>query len=432
VQVNERFDRTRVQISTDGTSWQTIFESHGTGDEWRKREVSLTDFLDGSGPVQMRFWFDTITATFNETEGWFVDDVQLRTAKLALPGAEQNAPNLVAQAINLGFNPPNPADGDAVTVNATVLNNGNADARGVVVQFVDATGETPAPIGAPQTVAEIAAGSSGVARITYDTARTCAAPPVSGEGLCERKIQVIVDPSNFIPESNEADNQATRVLAVAPVPAPNLIVSISNIGSDPAPANSGDQVTLYATIINGGDADASDVLIQFFNVTNSNQVLPIGDPQRIAAIPAGGSGRAQVTLDTSGLVVGQRIRVDADPNNLIAESKESDNTATKTLEIRPPAAPNLTLPTGNVGINPASPTEGDEVRLTATVLNQGSVDAAAVLVQFLDATTTPATPIGQQQTIASIPAGGSGVAEVIFDTTNACSPPNVGGRWRGM
>lgn len=419
VQVNDRFDRTRVQVSSDGKSWATVFESHGTSDEWRRREVSLTDFLDGSGSVQVRFWFDTITSSFNEYEGWYVDDVQVRTAKLALPGRERTIPNLVIQTLNIGFNPPSPVDGDSVTVNATILNNGTADARGVMVQFVDATGETPIPIGPPQTVAEVAAGSSGIARIAYDTSGLCASPPAAGGagGGCEKKIQVIVDPNNFIPESNEADNRASRALTVTPAPAPNLTVSSSNIGFDPSPANSGAQVTVYATILNTGDADAADVVVQFFDATSSSQTRPIGEPQSIALIPAGGSGGAQVTFDTSGFTADRRIRVDADPNNFIAESKESDNSTTKSLDIEPPAAPNLTLPTGNVGVSPLAPTAGDEVRLTATVLNRGSVDATDVLVQFLDATTSPAVPIGQQQTIASIPAGSSGVAEVVFDTT---------------
>ena len=418
VQVNDRFDRTRVQVSGDGKSWETVFESHGTSDEWRRREVSLSDFLDGSGSVQVRFWFDTITSSFNEYEGWYVDDVQVLTAKLALPGQGRTAPNLVIQTLNIGFNPPSPVDGDSVTLNATILNNGTADARGVMVQFVDATGETPVPIGPPQTVAEVAAGSSGIARMTYDTAGTCAAPPSSTATGCERKIQVIVDPNNFIPESNEADNRATRALTVTPAPAPNLYVSSSHIGFDPSPANAGAQVTVYATILNIGDADASDVVVQFFDATSSSQTTPIGQPQSIDLIPAGGSGRVQVTFDTSGFDADRRIKVDADPNNFIAESKESDNSTTKTLDIVPPASPNLTLPTGNVGVSPLTPTEGDEVRLTATVLNRGSVDATDVLVQFLDATSSPAVPIGQQQTIASIPAGSSGVAEVTFDTTD--------------
>ncbi|MCL4834692.1 MAG: S8 family serine peptidase [Caldilineaceae bacterium] len=428
VQVNERFDRTRVQVSTDGKSWQTVFESHGTSDEWRKRQVSLTEFLDGGNSVQVRFWFDTITGSFNEYEGWYIDDVQVLTAKLALPGQEKTAPNLVIQTLNIGFNPASPTDGQAVTVNATILNNGSADARGVMVQFVDATGETPVPIGQPQTVAEVAAGSSGIARISYDTDGLCSPPNVGGAGggSCERKIQVIVDPNNFIPESNEADNRATRALTVTPAPAPNLYVSSSNIGFDPSPANAGAQVTIYATILNTGDADAADVLVQFFDATTSSQTTPIGTPQSIDLIPAGGSGRVQVTFDTSGFDADRRIRVDADPNNFIAESKETDNSTTKSLDIEPPAAPNLTLPTGNVGVSPSTPSAGDEVRLTATVLNRGSVDAVDVLVQFLDATTSPALPIGQQQTIASIPAGSSGVAEVIYDTTNACSPPAAG------
>ncbi|MCB0085755.1 MAG: S8 family serine peptidase, partial [Caldilineaceae bacterium] len=74
VQENLRFDRTRVQVSTDGNSWKTVFESHGTADKWEQRTISLGDDVDLSGgSLQVRFWFDTVNDRFNEFEGWYVD-----------------------------------------------------------------------------------------------------------------------------------------------------------------------------------------------------------------------------------------------------------------------------------------------------------------------------------------------------------------------
>ncbi|MBV7328953.1 hypothetical protein KFU94_11950 [Chloroflexi bacterium TSY] len=46
VQSSTRFDRTRVQVSSDGVAWKTVFESHGTKDEWEQRTVSLAEFVD--------------------------------------------------------------------------------------------------------------------------------------------------------------------------------------------------------------------------------------------------------------------------------------------------------------------------------------------------------------------------------------------------
>ena len=170
VQKNTRFDRTRVQISTDGTTWRTVYESHGTEGRWARRDVDLSQSLDESGSIQVRFWFDTIDETFNENEGWYIDDVQVVTAKLQLPGEKQLMPNLVAQSVNIGFNPAQPLAGEATTIHGTVINNGNADARAVIVQFVDVSDEEAAiPIGQPQRIAEIPVGGSGVVQVQYDT-----------------------------------------------------------------------------------------------------------------------------------------------------------------------------------------------------------------------------------------------------------------------
>jgi uncharacterized repeat protein (TIGR01451 family) len=405
VQTNEEFDRTRVQVSTDGEAWQTVFESHGTEDAWAKRTVSLTPFIQRSGVVYIRFWFDTVNDRFNNFEGWYVDDVQVQVAKLARPGEEQPMANLVVRSENIGFNPHTPVEGDQVTIHAVILNDGRDEANDVAVYVADVTDGEPMPIGQPQMISTIPAGGSGAIDVTYDA---------TGK-LGDRKIQVVVDPSNFVPENSNTDNSAEATLTVAPRPAANLGIEAANIGFDPAPASPGDQVTVYATIRNDGSADATDVQVQIADSTGTG-MIPIGALQVIDIIPAGGSATLQVTYDTAGLSGDRDISVTVDPNNILAEPSESDNTAEKRLSLIPPSAPNLVMLKTNIGFEPNNPTAGTVVTLRATVLNDGNTEAREVLVQFVDGTNNAATPIGEQQTIEVIPAGGSGIAEVTYDT----------------
>ena len=67
----------------------------------------------------------------------------------------------------------------------------------------------------------------------------------------------------------------------------------------------------------------------------------------------------------------------------------------------------------NVGFSNANPGPGEEVEVTATVLNNGTAPAENVVVQFVDATGGN-VPIGASQVISSIPDGGSGVATIAF------------------
>ncbi|NJN81426.1 MAG: hypothetical protein HC802_03510 [Caldilineaceae bacterium] len=405
VESGASFDRTRLQISTDGVKWETIFETHGTEDKWVKRQVSLEPYVKKGGTIHFRYWFDTIDDKFNNFEGWYIDDVQVLVAKEDQVET-QPLPNLVMQEANIGINPAQPIDGDPVTINAVVLNSGSADANEVLVQFVDVTDGVTLPIGELQVIATIPAGASGVAQAIYDsTGRTG-----------DRDIQVVVDPHNFVAESNESDNKATKKIAITAPPKPNLVMTTANIGFDPPEPSDGDPVTINATVLNTGATDASDVVVQFVDGTGVSSA-PIDAPQVLDSIPAGGSATVQITYDTTGLSGSRTIEVIVDPNNAVPETDLSDNSAKATLKMIDLPAPNLVVQAANIGFNPANPTVGHGVIIHVTVLNDGAVDAAEVLIQFVDATNSGLVPIGQQQVIEAIPAGGSGTAQVEYDTS---------------
>ncbi len=315
-------------------------------------------------------------------------------------------PNLQMQASNIGFNPPQATDGDEVMLNAAVLNNGPADAHDVTVQFVDITDGSTTPIGAPQTIGMIPAGSSATAQLAYaSTGKTG-----------ERKVQVVVDPNNFIPETDEGDNKAVASLSVAPPPTPNLKVLPGNLKFKPAEPQQGNLVTITVTILNDGTAAANDVVVQLTELT-SGSPLPIGTEQLIDTIAAGSSTTLHVMYDDTEVAGERTIQVVVDPTNIIAESDENDNSATKPMLVLAPIIPNLVIQPSNLVFSPTQPIEGDPVTLTVTVLNQGTGDTNGVVVLFSDVTDGGSDPIGEPQTIQAIVAGGSGTAQVIFDTT---------------
>ena len=225
---------------------------------------------------------------------------------------------------------------------------------------------------------------------------------------------MVIDPNNFVAERNEADNTAVRILDVAEAPAPNLYVDSGNIGFDPASPQPGEQVTILATIINNGTADAESVVVQF----REGRTTPVALNQVIDSIPAGSSAVARVTYDSSTSSGDPSITVTADPDNYITELDESDNNASKTLTLQSDTEPNLELSSGNIGIAPSNPVEGDEVTIYATIRNAGDSEVQDVQVQFLDANRSPAAPIAALQVIPSIAPGSSGVASIRFDTSN--------------
>ena len=96
------------------------------------------------------------------------------------------------------------------------------------------------PIGQPQLIDLLTPGASAAIEVTYDTAG------LSGD----RKVRVVLDPQNTIAESDEDDNDAQATLELATTTLPNLSLSTSNVGFDPAEPSMGDDVTVIATIFN--------------------------------------------------------------------------------------------------------------------------------------------------------------------------------------
>ncbi|MBV7339679.1 hypothetical protein KFU94_67995 [Chloroflexi bacterium TSY] len=315
------------------------------------------------------------------------------------------APNLVMLSNNIKFHPMLPVEGDEVRISALVLNNGSAPAEDVLVQFIDITSGTAVPIGREMFIDFIAIGESGSVEVTYKT----------DNWDSSRKIQVLVDSNNLIAETNEGDNEAMKTLAVTAGSAANLVMLPENIGFNPSEANDGEMVLIHATVLNRGTTDASNIVVQFVNVT-TGRPLPIGQPQLIESIPMGASGTTQVTLDTSGQAGEHRIRVLVDPTNFIVETDETDNRATQTLMVNESARSNLLVQSANIGFNPTRPVEGEPVSMTVTIQNDGSVDADGVLVQFADVTDGTLQPVDKKQIIDLIPAGGTATVQGTYET----------------
>ncbi len=403
---SEAFDRTRVQISTDeGATWTTVFESHNTNDEWVKRSVSLTPFVGDAQALQVRYWFDSVDNRFNNLEGWYIDDVSVVVAEKGVPGAGPSQPNLFMQESNIGLSDPSPAQGDEITVSAVVINNGGEEANDVMVQFVDASEETPVPLGTPQTISNISVGGSATAQVKIDSSAKAGG----------YTVQVTVDPYNLISEGNEGDNVAQRAFTVTAPAAPNLVIDMSNIAFNPAAPQPGDQVTIHAVVRNDGAMAAQDVTVQVWDVTDTAAVVPIGSAQTIDLLPPGGVATAQVTYDTSGMSGDRKVKIVIDPQNSVNEVDEKDNEAQATLSLAESTLPNLALSATNVAFDPEDPAPDQPVTIIATVFNDGDRPAENVLVRFVDVTTGE-VPIGEPLTIESIAAGGSGMVQVVYDT----------------
>jgi hypothetical protein len=111
---------------------------------------------------------------------------------------------------------------------------------------------------------------------------------------------------------------------------PNLTLAAGDLASVNEKAKAGWTVTLVARVRNAGTADAANVRVRL-----TIDGVQVGAVQSIGRIVAGSFGRASVTWNAPREAAGSHaFAASADPDNAIAESSESDNTASTTITLK--------------------------------------------------------------------------------------------------
>ncbi|HBA82679.1 MAG TPA: hypothetical protein DCZ95_01170, partial [Verrucomicrobia bacterium] len=135
--------------------------------------------------------------------------ISLRAFALAHNGSHGEDANLITMipkpvdleitADDIAFSTNRPAEGETVAISARVHNQGLDSLSNVVVRFY----ANNVQIGADQTISSVAGGQCATAEVY-----------VSFTNQGARVIRAVIDPLNEISESNELNNDATRILTV--------------------------------------------------------------------------------------------------------------------------------------------------------------------------------------------------------------------------
>ncbi|MGD0794199.1 MAG: CARDB domain-containing protein [Dehalococcoidales bacterium] len=257
--------------------------------------------------------------------------------------ASSPAPDLTIASITIS--PDTPSIGDTVTFTVTVQNRGDGPAAASLLAcFIDEQNFATSQVDA------INAGA--VTMITF-TWKAKAGPHV---------FRAVIDSNDSIAESDENNND--RTIAFSVLAADLTVKAISWVPVSPA---MGDTVTFTVTITNRGDKKAGSSQLDFSIDGNSRGY------RTLLPIEAGASVNETYTwVALSGT---HNIRAVADVLQQVAESDETNNALEATLAT---ALPDLII--NSLTVSPQSILAGDNVTLTAIVINQGSGRAVPSIV----------------------------------------------------
>lgn len=285
---------------------------------------------------------------------------------LVVPQAEGQvlAPDLVPTA--LATDPGTPEPGAPTTFEVTVQNQGLAPADTFDVAFF-LNGE---PFGEEKTVEALSPGGQVV--VESDIWTTEAG---------NHTLRAVVDVNDDVQELNEDNNAIEEDLEVG------ADLRVTDLVWAPEEPRDGQDVRLTGTLENRGPRSTDGPFRVRFLVDGTQ----IGRDEPVTRLDPGDSVEVESAAwnATTGT---HTVRVIADVDDEVAESNETNNDRSETLDVLPPSADLVPVA---LEPEPSRPEPGEAVVFEATVENQGGEDAGRFEVRFL----VNGEPLGEDRVV---------------------------------
>ena len=260
----------------------------------------------------------------------------------------------------------------------------------------------------------IAAGSGRNCRVTVTSGALSAGT---------HKLWVEVDAWDSVVESREDNNRAYRTVNVRTASKPDLNITNYEVSSNNIVST--EALVLNFRVNNTGNADAGTTTLKVYDGDRLLRTVSVG------AIAAGGGRNCRVTVPASSLSGGtHKIYLVVDAGNTENESREDNNRAYRTVNVR--SVPKADLHITNYEVSSNSIYNTESVVLTFRVNNSGTAAAGATTLKVYDGERLLRTVSvgeiaagGGRNCYLTVPAGtltaGSHKLYVVADAGNAVS-----------
>lgn len=278
-------------------------------------------------------------------------------AALALEAAMR--PNLLFDSA-ITFDPVAPQDGEQVIITLGVANDGGVASEATTLELFDGDPVAGGVLIADAVVVPALPTNSRVA-LTVDWDTTDLGGP---HALFAR-----LDPADAVDEGSETDNLVTTEIEVASPPAGiELVLAPGSIAVTPEqPATLPAEVSFFVTIRNVGQTEAVDVVVRAFRGDAAGGVVVFDG---LVTVPARGS--SLVTFIDSLEDPEASYTVVVDPDDVIGEEDEANNTASVTVTSQPSI--DLEVLPNDIVLTATSLVPGADITWDVTVRNRGTRD----------------------------------------------------------
>jgi subtilase family serine protease len=295
----------------------------------------------------------TVTAFADNTNVVVESDETNNAKTIDVLCTTPNKRDLVVEILE--YTPANPIASDAITITAGVKNIGPTQAEASTLR-IDVAGETN-----PPTYSIPALASDAI----YTVQRQITLAPGT------YPITATADIYDTVSEFDENNNTTIEYVTVAPLPIPDLIVS--SLTHTPANPTTTDTVTITAVVQNTGITSSTASILEI-------DVSGESTPTTYEIPPLVPRETYQIERQMNFIAPGSyRVIATADANDDVAESYETNNTTTDTINVIEP--PDLIV--SKLGYSPDIATTSETITITAEVKNASSTACTSSTLAIL-------------------------------------------------
>lgn len=222
-------------------------------------------------------------------------------------------------------------------------------------------------------------------------------------------LTVVIDPDNVTGDPDPSNN--TVVLALTLQQTTDVAIENGSFSAAPTALQVGDPVVLTANVVNHGTVAVSAMQFGFTYITGvPPQEHPVSLQTLSGTIQPGQSETVSLTWRPNVAAPVLEVRATADPQEYLADTDRSNNSASLVLEVQPSPLPNLSVTPADISVTPTQPEQGQTAHVAAVVRNAGANPSGAFAVEIrLDEPV--AGPLVASLEVASLAAGEETVVE---------------------
>ena len=225
---------------------------------------------------------------------------------------------------------------------------------------------------------------------------------------------VEIDPEGAIAESDKSNNQAR--IAVSTTAAVDLEVTAGDLTADKSSARVGDDLVFTVKLRNRGTSDVDGVKVRYSMLDGTGETEILVNAARFAA----GQTLTHTIpwrADRAGTL---NFKAAIDPDNQIAETDESNNTALLPVTVIAVNGPNLAVSYKDLRVTPEPVLAGRNAQIGVVLRNTGTRPLSAAEVAFyLGDPAQQGVQIGTTQSVAELAAGAEQTVAVTWPVSGS-------------